>query len=140
MEEETSLKKMRLSIRQEDISTVAIADNEERKQLWEEWKKIHPESQKSWKREKARDSDSLRCQAAVVIKKVSANVEKEIYHQDFLNSSGEWSDQGSIQSDESQDIENSAIFNRGSVTREIVLDPDVTNWPKNMIDQTVILF
>ena len=69
MEKEISLKKMRLSIRQEDISTIAIADNEERRQLWEEWKKIHPESQKSWKREKARDSDSLRCQAAVVIKK-----------------------------------------------------------------------
>ena len=69
MEKEISLKKMRLSIRQEDISTVAIADNEERKQLWEEWKNLHPESKKSWKMNKARDSDSLRCQAAVVIKK-----------------------------------------------------------------------
>merc|ERR1712030_128116 len=40
--------------------------------------------------EKARDSDSLRCQAAVVIKKVSAKIEVKAYYHDLMNSSGGW--------------------------------------------------
>ena len=85
MEKEKLLKKMKLSINQDDISTIAIANIEERKQLWEEWKKIHPRTKKLWKMEKARDSDSLRCQAAVVIKRGSANVEVQVFYDDMLN-------------------------------------------------------
>jgi hypothetical protein len=146
MEKETSLKKMKLSIRQEDISTIAIANIDERKQLWEEWKRIHPDSQKRWKMENARDSDSLRCQAAVVIKKVSAKVEVKTYYQDLMNRSDGWSVQGSIQSDQSQDIENSAIFNRGSDTNQdesqdymsdISIDPTETAWPSSILEEKV---
>ena len=114
MEKEILLKKMNLSIKQEDISTLAISNNEERKQLWEEWKKIHPESKKIWKTTKAQDSDSLRCQASVIIKKVSAKVETAVIYDDLLNdnsSIGGWSNQGSIRSFQSQNIEDMEIFN-----------------------------
>ena len=105
MEKETSLKKMKLSIRQEDVVPIAISNTKDRKQIWEEWKKFNPDSQKRWKIASAKDSDSLKCQAVVVIKKVSAEVEIKTYQQDDLNSSGDYLDQISIQSDESQDLE-----------------------------------
>ena len=134
MEKETLLKKMQLSINQENISTIAISNTEERKQLWEEWKRFHPESKKTWKTSKAQISDSLRCQASVIIKKVSAKVETAIIYDDLLgdNSSiGGWSDQGSIRSFQSQNIEDMEIFNPRPDNSQNGSQDDISNISNN---------
>ena len=69
MDKEILLRKMRLSKKRDKVSNLTVSNNEERKQLWEEWKKEHPESKKIWRSERAKDPDTLRCQASVIIKK-----------------------------------------------------------------------
>ena len=109
MEKETLLRKMRLSKRQEKVSTLTVSNNEERKQLWEEWKKDHPDSKKTWRSGKTKDPDNLRCQASVIIKRVSAKIETEESYFESLHSDdsslADWSDQGSTNSIHSENSE-----------------------------------
>ena len=74
---EMALKKMKLSQRQEGVTNLTVSDEKQRKQLWDEWKTKHPESKKTWRTNNKQSSHTLRCQATVVIKKVSAVMEIE---------------------------------------------------------------
>ena len=77
MEKEILLRKMRLSKKQDNVSNLAVSNNKERKQIWEEWKKQHPESKKIWRSERAKDPNTLRCQAAVIIKKYQLQLKQK---------------------------------------------------------------
>ena len=115
MEKEILLRKMRLSKKQDNVSNLAVSNNEERKQLWEEWKKQHPESKKIWRSERAKDPNTLRCQAAVIIKKVSATIETEEDYFESIHSGNSslwsWSDQRSTDSIHSEDSERDRMNN-----------------------------
>ena len=65
---------MKLSQNQEGITNLTVSDEKERKKLWDEWKTQHPESKKTWRISNKQGAHTLRCQATVVIKKVSAIV------------------------------------------------------------------
>ena len=68
---------MKLSQKQEGITNLTVSDEKERKQLWDEWKNKHPDSKKTWRTNKKQGPNTLRCQATVIIKKVSATVKIE---------------------------------------------------------------
>ena len=68
---------MELSQSQEGITNITVSDEKERKKLWDEWKTQHPESKKTWRINNKQGAHTLRCQATVVIKKVSAIVGTE---------------------------------------------------------------
>ena len=74
---ERDLKNMKLSQSQEGITHLTVSDEKERKKLWDEWKKLHPNSKKTWRITNKQKAHTLRCQATVVIKKVSAIVRRE---------------------------------------------------------------
>ena len=40
---EMDLKKMKISQKQEGITNLTVSEEEERKQLWDEWKNKHPD-------------------------------------------------------------------------------------------------
>ena len=73
-EKELSLKRMGLSSVQDGIIKLTVANKEKRKQLWDNWKTKHPESKKTWRTDRAQGSETLRCQAQVIVKKISANI------------------------------------------------------------------
>ena len=74
---EMELRKMKLSQRQEGVTNLTVSNEKERKQLWDEWKTKHPKSKKTWRMNNKQSSKTLRCQATVIIKKVSAIIEIE---------------------------------------------------------------
>ena len=76
-DKELALKKMALSQRQDKVLKVALSNGEERKQLWDKWKTKHPESRKTWRTNKTQNPKTLRCQAPLIIKKISATVNRE---------------------------------------------------------------
>ena len=76
-EKELFLKKMALSQRQNGVTKLTLSDKEERKQLWDSWKAKHPESRKTWRTDRAQNSNTLRCQAPMIIKKISAKIQEQ---------------------------------------------------------------
>ena len=115
MDKKILLRKMRLSKKQENVSSLTVSSNDERKQLWEEWKIQHPESKKIWKSERAKDPDTLRCQASVIIKRVSATIKTvEDYFESIHSGNSSligWSDQRSTESIHSEDSERNRLDN-----------------------------
>ena len=73
-DKELSLKRMGLSPMQNGVTKLTVSYKEKRKQLWDNWKAKHPESQKTWRTDKIQSSDTLRCQAQVIVKRISANI------------------------------------------------------------------
>ena len=71
---ELSLKRMGLSQIQSGVTKLTLSDKEERKQLWDNWKTKHPESKKTWRTDRIQRSDTLRCQAPVIVKRISATI------------------------------------------------------------------
>ena len=65
---------MALSNNQDGVTKLALSDKEERKNLWEIWKTKHPESKKTWRTDRTQRSDTLRCQATVIVKKITATI------------------------------------------------------------------
>ena len=78
---------MALSQNQNGVTKLTLSDKEERKQLWDNWKAKHPESKKTWRTDKTQRLDTLRCQAPVIVKKISATI------LEHTNSSNEESDE-----------------------------------------------
>ena len=74
-DKELALKKMNLSQRRNGVIKLALSDKEKRKQLWDMWKTKHPESRKIWRTDKVQSSRTLRCQAPLIIKRISATVQ-----------------------------------------------------------------
>ena len=73
-DKELALKKMALSQKQDKVLKIALSNGEARKQLWDKWKAKHPESRKTWRTNKTQSSRTLRCQAPLIIKKISTTV------------------------------------------------------------------
>ena len=92
---EQQLKNMELSQSKRGIRHLTVMDDVERKNLWDEWKKIHPKSKKIWRMSNKHQAHTLRCQAPVVIKRLSAIVKKspanleDSVNSDFNNQSPE---------------------------------------------------
>ena len=76
-EKELSLKKMGLSPLQNGIIKLTVSNKERRKELWDDWKTKQPESKKTWRTDKVQSPDTLRCQAQVTVKKISAIITEE---------------------------------------------------------------
>ena len=76
-DKELALKKMALSQKQGKVIKIALSNGEERKQLWDKWKTKHPESRKTWRTNKTQNPRTLRCQAPLIIKRISAIVNRE---------------------------------------------------------------
>ena len=76
-DKELALKKMNLSQRQNGVIKLALSDKEKRTQLWNRWKTKHPESRITWRTDKVQSSKTLRCQASLIIKKISATVQMQ---------------------------------------------------------------
>ena len=68
-DKELALKKMGLSQKQEKVVKLALANGEERKQLWDKWRTKNPDSRKTWRTNKIQNPKALRCQAPIIIKK-----------------------------------------------------------------------
>ena len=73
-EKELAIKKMGLNPWQDGVIKLAVSNKEKRKQLWDTWKAKHPESKKTWRTDRPQGPDSLRCQAQVIIKRISASI------------------------------------------------------------------
>ena len=73
-EKELAMKKMGLNPWQDGVIKLAVSNKEKRKQLWDMWRTKHPESKKTWRTDRAQGPDTLRCQAQVTIKKISATI------------------------------------------------------------------
>ena len=102
---EQGLKNMELSLSKDGIKHLTLMDDVERKNLWEEWKKDHPKSKKIWRMSNEHQAYTLRCQAPVVIKRLSAIVRKnsanleDSVNSDFNSQSPETSSNYSEESD-----------------------------------------
>ena len=76
-EKELSIRRMGLSPWQEGVTKLAVSNKEKRKQLWEIWRTKNPESKKTWRTDRKQGPNTLRCQAPVVIKKISTNITEQ---------------------------------------------------------------
>ena len=73
-DKELALKKMGLSQKKDKVHKIALSNGEARKQLWDKWKAKHPESRKTWRTNRNQNPKTLRCQAPLIIKKISTTV------------------------------------------------------------------
>ena len=76
-EKELSIRRMGLSPWQDGVTKLAVSNKEKRKQLWEIWRTNNPESKKTWRTDRKQGPNTLRCQAPVVIKKISTNITEQ---------------------------------------------------------------
>jgi len=98
---------MKLSQSQEGITHLTVSDEKERKKLWDEWKKLHPNSKKTWRITNKQKAHTLRCQATVVIKKVSAIVRRE-------PTNSEDSESVSFENDDNHSDDTDSIYSENS--------------------------
>ena len=81
-EKEIEAKKMGLRFNKQKVTNLNLSDSSQRKKLWDKWVEEHPGSNKTWRIAKANDSQTLRCQVPVVIKKVLTTVTEAIQAND----------------------------------------------------------
>merc|ERR1712015_390157 len=79
----------------------------ERKNLWDEWKRTYPDSKKTWRVTNKQKSHTLRCQATVIVKKVSAIVRRK-------PTNLEDSENSDFENDDNQSIDTNSIYSENS--------------------------
>ena len=100
------LRKHETQPKKEGIINLTVTNEEERQKLWDKWKNKHPNSKKTWRTNRKQGPNTLRCQAPIIIKRVSATVKVEPANSErsesigFNNEDINPSDTDSIHSDE----------------------------------------
>jgi len=104
---EQELKNMKLSQSKKGITHLTVTDEIERKNLWDEWKETYPDSKKTWRITNNQKSHTLRCQATVIVKKVSAIVRRK-------PTNLEDSENSDFENDDNQSIDTNSIYSENS--------------------------